>query len=268
MGKIISILAILILLIALPAALYLVFQKTQFFSKAGSDDVPRDIKITNISDNSFTVTWWTLKPVGGFVSWGNTSALGKTTTDDRDEGSPKQYQTHHITLKGLTPKTTYYFKIGSGSKLYGDNGKNYTQVTAMTTAKPPAAPDPIFGKVTKSDGAIPPEVIVYARVGQGSLLSGYIRKDGNFLITLNNARTANLNDYINISESDLINLSVTTGDGQETKKSIKAGQRSSQIKLELEGGIVNTSSKQQDMNGDGVVNALDFVFSAKERQGR
>lgn len=249
-------------------------RETQFFSKAGADDVPRDVKISNISDNSFTVTWQTLKPVLGFVSFGTTEAVGSTAGEDRETGGPKPYSLHHVTVKNLTPATNYYFKIGSGSKIYDDRGKAYVQQTVTTIQKPPAVPEPVIGKVIKTDKSGASDAIVYVKIGTGSLLSSYTREDGNFLVTLNNARGRDLTEYISVLEGDTVEIEVNAGAEGSGKKQIKAADRENGVTIQLTGAAISsdtksepaentTGSKLKDLNGDGKINAIDAVMSRK-----
>lgn len=195
--KIFDLISALVLLIALPVGIFLVGQQTGFFSEASPEEEPQDVKVTNISDNSFTVSWLTPdKATAGFLVYGETEKLGVTASDDRDKSGQSSRFTHHVTVKNLDPSTIYYFKIGSGKKTYDDAGENFSINTAPTTADPPAVADPAYGKVTDSAGVAAGDVLVYLTVDGGTLLSSYTRVDGNWLITLNNARTKDLSTYI------------------------------------------------------------------------
>src|SRR3989344_1245925 len=105
------------------------------FTKAGPTSTPRQIRITNISDTGFTVSWITDTSVSGYVRYGTeANSLNKNFGDDRDQisGSVGLYTTHHVTLKGLTANTKHFFKIGTGSQLYDENGKPFETTTART----------------------------------------------------------------------------------------------------------------------------------------
>lgn len=259
MGKIISILVLIILLIALPVGLYLVSQKTQFFSKAGSDDVPRELQISNISDNSLTVSWITLKPVNGFISYGSSTSLASTIVDDRDQGTPQPRLTHHVTVKSLLPATKYYYKIGSGSTLLDDKGQPFSQTTAPTTVDAPPLADPMIGKVV-NEGSIPTEGIVYIKSVRGTLLSTYLR-EGKWLITLNNARTLDLTQYLTLSGDDVLELSVKTGQ-QSTDLQAKMKDRESLSVINV--GGASASSPVGSVHG--YKNTLEYIKATKARK--
>lgn len=251
-----KILLVAVLIVGLVLGVYLVGQRTGFFSKASASAVPRNIKITNISDNAFTVTWLTDKAATGFVSLANESS-GSAIFDDRDSSPVKERMTHHVTFKNLEPKTAYSFKITSGKEVYDDQGKSFVQITAPTTQKPPEMPQPVFGKVEKEKGGFPDEAIVYLKAGQSSLLSTYARDEGKWLMTLNNARTADLTNYVTVSDSGLLELRVEAGNDGNVSKTIKGNNRTSTISLMLQSPIGSTSLS--DINNDGVINIFDYI---------
>lgn len=238
-----KILLLILLIVGLIVAVFLVGQKTGFFSKADISNQPQEIKVSNIADNAFTISWITAKPTTGFVQYGEVESLGETAGDDRDA---KPRLTHHVTLKNLNPQTNYFYKI--------DNGAIATQTTAPVTQNPPAVPEPIFGKVTKADGNIPQEALVYLQLENGSLLSSYIRDNGNWLITLNNARTKDLLNYITVSDENTVSILVS-GEGKAEVQG-KVGDRDTFSKI-----VLSTRETSGDLNGDGVVNVFDYIIS-------
>src|SRR3989344_5713873 len=64
--KVITILSTVLLLVALPVSVFLVGKQQNLFLKASPEEVPKEIKIANISDNSFSVSWFT----GNLRGWG------------------------------------------------------------------------------------------------------------------------------------------------------------------------------------------------------
>lgn len=236
---------LIILILGLVIGLYLISQETSLFSKAGVSDVPKEVRISNISDNSFTVSWITDKTTTGFVKFGESEQLGSVASDDRDEDSQKKRATHHVTLKNLDPDRVYYYQISPD--------RIYKQTTAPTTTSVPSLPEPLVGKVIRADGAVPAEALVYAQI-QGSALSSYTRDQGNFLITLNNARTKDLSDYLTIQSTDSISVSVTAGVEGTVQIQAKIGDQNAFSKIILE------NSKVSDLNDDGVINVFDYIL--------
>lgn len=246
-----------ILILGLLVGVYLVSQTTSLFSKADVSTAPSEIKVSNISDNSFTVSWLTGKLTTGFIKYGS-EALEETMQDDRDLGSQELRVTHHVTIKNLEPGKTYYYKIFSGPEVFDNQGKPFTQVTASTTENPPAMPEPVFGTVVKQEGGVPAEALVYLQINNGSRLSGYTR-EGRWLITLNNARTKDLLDYISVEETDLINLEIKSGLEFRTKVSARVKEKEAFSKIVLAAPEI-PDGKIKDLNGDGVINAIDYIL--------
>lgn len=126
-----GILALIIVFALIPAGVFLVSQKTAFFSKADVSISPQKIKITDVTEQSFTVSWETPgKPTLGFVSFGTTPSLGNSYFDDKDTDVRMKRSEHQVTLKNLNPATKYYFKIGSDGAIFDDGGKPFEQTTA------------------------------------------------------------------------------------------------------------------------------------------
>jgi peroxiredoxin len=73
------------------------------------------IKVSNITELAATISWATDKPATSKVLFGVTNAYGSTTALDQ-----KLATSHSATLAGLTPNTTYHFKVtsqnGSGNE--------------------------------------------------------------------------------------------------------------------------------------------------------
>lgn len=254
---------ILFLITGLAVGVYLVTQKTNLFSRAIISGAPSDIKISNISDNSFTVSWTSQKPVIGFVSFGPGENLGNMATDDRDTNGPQSRMTHHVAVKDLEPSTSYFYTISSGGETYQDQDKPFTQITAPTTSDTPPLAEPIFGKAAKSDNTPPSEALIYSKIDQSSLLSTYTKADGSFLITLNNARTEDLSTYTDIKDSDAVNFFIITPAGS-TGKQVLAGERQSAISITLDDNkTANKGFIFEDLNNDGIVNVFDFATFIK-----
>lgn len=246
----------LLLVVGLLIGIYLVSQQTNLFPKADITNAPQEIKISNISDNSFTVSWITFKPVSGFIKYGTSEQLGETAVDDRDSGIQTARTTHHVTLKNLQPAQTYFYAIASGVESFDNKGQSFQHTTAPSTENPLAVPQPLFGKVTQQDGQTPAEALVYLETQDGSLLSSYTRSDGNWLITLNNARTKDLSNYLVVKDSDPVSLTVESWAGDQVEVKGQAGDGSAFARIVLS----NSSPKVRDLNGDGKVNVFDYIL--------
>lgn len=192
-----TILGLLLLLGGITGGVYLVQKGGIWFLKAEPTTVPKQIRITNITDTDFTVSWITEEGILGFVKYGITPSLKKTAVDERDElsGKTAPYSIHQVKVLNLTPGTKYYFKIGSGKRLFDNNGKLYEVTTAPTLGVPPPA-DAGYGTILKSDGSPAEGVIVYLSLANSIPLSALTKSGGSWTIPLSVARMTNLSSYI------------------------------------------------------------------------
>ena len=125
-------------------------------------------RVTNLTDKAFTLSWTSAAPEQGTIDWGTTVGLGQTSTDDR--GAVAEH-THHVTLAGLLPNTTYFYDVVSGSARDDKGGAHYSVTTGPTLLGPRS--DIAFGRVLQSNElAGAPGCLVYVKVqdadGQGS----------------------------------------------------------------------------------------------------
>ena len=67
-----------------------------------------EVKVSNITDLSTTISWVTDKPATSQIEYGTTDAYGSTTPLDQ-----KLTTSHSATLSGLKPNTIYHFKVKS-----------------------------------------------------------------------------------------------------------------------------------------------------------
>jgi len=94
---------------------------------AGAQGSPQQVKASNITANSATIGWTTLKTSFGFVEYGSTPELGLSAQDSLNDKSLD----HSVVLKNLLPNTRYYYKVGSGAESFGqdESGAPYSFVT-------------------------------------------------------------------------------------------------------------------------------------------
>lgn len=207
-SKIPTIIGLLTLVLGLAAGVLLVRNQNIFRLGAAAEFAPKDVRISNITDSSLTISWITDKETSGFVKWGESAAsLDKTELDElKDQGF-----THLLTLRGLTPQTTYFFKINSGGEDFDNNAIPW-QVTSGATLEIPSKTNLVSGSVLTSTGGPAKNVLLYLTVGGGNLLSTITSQNGSWVIPLSQARTQDLSSYIVIDEKNtLIEISVNAG---------------------------------------------------------
>lgn len=163
-----------------------------FAPRATPQTTPKQIKITNITDTSFTVSFMTDEVTTGFLKYGTrANQLTTQVSDDRDQlaGNVGTYNTHHITVRSLQPQTTYYFTLGTSSNAaFDNNGEPFTVKTHPKLGNLTLA-QTIYGTVlteasTPADGSM-----VYVSIEGTGELSTLVRSSGTWAIPLSQART-------------------------------------------------------------------------------
>lgn len=192
-----TILGLLVLFLAIMGGIILIQQGSSFLLRASPEIIPQQVKMTNITDNGFAISWITDDQTPGFVKYGPDVNLAAVSTDDRDQLSGKtgSFFTHHVTLKNLNPATNYYFKIGSGKKLFDNNGQPYQLKTAPALQIASPSNDVAYGIVVDENDLPAQGIIVYLSLANAAPLSTLTKSSGNWAIPLNLARSSDLSSY-------------------------------------------------------------------------
>lgn len=185
-----TILGILIILAGVAAGVLLIKEGSGWFTRAQPEIVPKQVEITNIMDNSFTVSWITDSQTNGFLQYGTEGGLSYNAPDDRDQlsGGKGNFLIHHVMVKNLSPATTYFFKINN-------SGQPYQVTTASTTADPAPPNDVAYGTVVNQNGSPVEGAIVYLSLTNVAPLSALTKASGSWVVPLNLARSADLTTW-------------------------------------------------------------------------
>lgn len=213
-----TLLGLIILVIGIAVTSFLVRNNIPFFSQASIGENPQNVKITNITDTSFTVSYITSDLVAGIVSYGITPTLGQTALDDRDQltGSVASYNVHHVTVRNLKANTKYYFSITSGQSVFLDNNEPFEITTGITIQTPPTNQPPMTGTILALDGAPAKDTLIYVSTGESQTLSMILKTDGTYILPLNALRTQDLTQYFTFSDTTVIELLAQSQSEQST----------------------------------------------------
>jgi len=190
-----TIFAIFILILGIVAGVFLIKNGQAWFTRANPEITPKQLKITNITEKSFAVSWVTDGQVAGFIQYGTKEKeLFYNATDDRDQlsGTQGKFFVHHITARGLKAETNYFFKVNSGGKIFDNNGQPYQVKTAPLIQESALESDIAYGVVLKQDGSSAEGVLVYLSLANASPLSTITKSSGSWAIPLNLARSKDL----------------------------------------------------------------------------
>lgn len=206
-----TILGIILLTAGLILTLILVQSGTFIDIKAGPGQNPKKAEISNVSDSSFTVTYFTDKKVPGTLNFGtDQDSLDQLVLDDRDQisQSVNQYKNHSITVQNLNPETIYYFTITSGDKTYSDGNPTMNVKTGKNIFSNPLPEPPLTGRVVLANGDPASEAIVNINIQNAQKLSTYTKDDGNYTIPLNTLRNEDLGKYFNLNSDTIISIEI------------------------------------------------------------
>lgn len=176
-----------------------------FLSKADQQITPSDVRITNITDNSFTVSWITAKEASGLVKL-LTEEGERIFPDVRDRtGELSQFNTHYVEVVGLEGNKSYRFMIVSGGKEFFSSDNNFYRVkTALPLSGELPRANLASGRVETADGQPAEGAIVYLAIEGISPLSSLVTSQGNWVISLAKAFSSDLTGLANYQEGKII----------------------------------------------------------------
>lgn len=235
-----------ILLVGLVGAIFLVQQQQQLASRASqAAPVPRDVAISNITDQSFTVSWVTDSAASGFVALEREGTVQRVL-DDRDKRSAtlQTSTTHYVTIENLISSTTYRFRIGEGiDTIFDQQGQPYEVKTGTTLSDPPS-PDSAQGLILTSSRTPAIGAMVFSELPGGQRISSLVTSSGNWIIPLSTARDQQLVSWLPYDRS------------------------STTYTLNVEGGVEGRADAVVTTAGDRPVPPIVLGQSYDFRQGR
>ncbi len=220
-----TLLGILIITVGVGVTTYLVNQGGLLKSNAGPSQQPQNVRITNITDSSFSVSYITADSVIGSLNYGKGTNLGQSALDDKDQqsGNYAGHKVHNITVRNLIPGTKYYFAIISAQQTYLNNSQDFEVTTGPPVSDSPPKQDPISGKIILPSGNPPSEAIVYVTTNGAQVISALVKSDGTYILPLNSLRSDNLANYYTIPTNADVQMLVI-GDDLESSILLSAGQ--------------------------------------------
>jgi peptidoglycan hydrolase-like protein with peptidoglycan-binding domain len=114
------------------------------------------IGTSGVSTSSITINWTTNEAAGSRVYYGTATPLNNATASTKVDGA--LVTSHSLTLTGLTPGTTYYFKVESADA--ANNITTSTETSFATTALPPVdTTAPTVSGITVTPGSTTASVV-------------------------------------------------------------------------------------------------------------
>ncbi|MFA6249976.1 MAG: Ig-like domain-containing protein [Candidatus Shapirobacteria bacterium] len=203
--KIPTILGTFLLIFGLTGGLYLTTNPTAFGSKANASCQPQNPQVTNITNNSFDVSFLTTSACSCSLQVENLPYL------DVKENSP----VHYFQVTNLKASTPYQYQFICQDAVYQKS--EYQITTAISPSTPSSTSTLAWGKVLVASQQPAPNSIVYLNIPGASPLSALVTSDGNWAIphaiSFNDLRTDWFNPPANTAE-DLI---IISADGPQTQ---------------------------------------------------
>ncbi len=189
----------------------ILLRNNQVFRIGASPTItPKDVRVSNLSDTSATISWITEDATVSFVTYGTSTNVGTIAYESEDG---QKYNSHSITITGLKPESVYYFKINSNGTNFDNNGVAWQFSTgkALSTNQTSV---PISGSLITASGQTSKRAIVYVIIN-GYTVSTLTSDNGTFILQLGFARTPDLSSYALIDPTKtLLEISATTDMGE------------------------------------------------------
>lgn len=188
--------ALVVLFVSIWVSAYLIQQSTNIVGRASGDKTPANVMVSNISDNSFTVTFTTTARANSAISVSSETLEPTTFFDIRNSSSAdNSYFSHYINVSNLKPLTMYEFSILSDGQTYLQNGHKYSIKTGPKLIIIPKTTGKVSGKVLLPTGEAAIDTIAITQIQGGQLLSTLTKSNGTFSIPLKFLRSESLNSY-------------------------------------------------------------------------
>lgn len=195
----------LVLVCGLFAALFALRKGALIFSSKASEDIaPKDVKITNVTDKSFVISWKTEKAANGQIKFSEENG-GKLFFDSRDKiGSLGEYTTHYFETDNLKAETEYQFSVISGGKEFLDNEVNFKAKTAIDFTGDIPLANLASGVVETNTNTSAQGAIVFVNIDGISPLSSLVTSSRNWAVSLSKAFSADLSTLADYQDGKIL----------------------------------------------------------------
>ena len=213
----------------------------------------RDVRITDVRDSSFVVSWVSENAEVGTVQWGVASGgLNNTSADVR--GPTVSSTVHFVRITGLASATAYAFDVVTGRSVDDQGGAHYKATTGVP--QNPGQPDSIYGTVVDQAGAPVRDVLVYLTVRtsngstSGQMATIITAKDqGYWIASLDNARAASGQGGFSVSPDSQLEIMLEGGSlGSASAKTTVAAARAGAPTIALPGKMAQAPSASSTPN--------------------
>lgn len=206
---------IFVLIASLTSIFWLSRNVVLYDTKAALGNAPKDIQISNITPNSFTLTFITDSEVSATMSYGDSRTLEKVAFDIRDTKGPAPHRVHFITVNNLDPGKKYFYTITSGDGTFQNDTIPFEVSTPSVQEKFVASAKPILsitGKIIPDNNTILDDTLIVVNSDNTQSLSTLVSRNGNFEINLDNLYKKDLSGLMSLDSKSKLKLIATNGD--------------------------------------------------------
>lgn len=205
---------------------------------APGDVVARSVRLSNVRDSGFTVTWTTDTPAVGALRWGPDNGQAPMNTAADRRGATANSTVHSVAVTGLASNTKYAFELIPGPWTNTASAVRYTVTTGLVL--PVKSPDLVYGSVLRKDGGVPSGVIVHVTASNAGTMSAPLSTlvttadAKTWLLDLGSLRSTVLDGSFTYADSTVLTVQADGGvDGTATGTVTVADARMGKLSLTL-----------------------------------
>lgn len=165
-----TIFGLLIIIVSLVSGVVIIQSVQTFKSSASVSSSPHDLRVTNVKDTSFSISWMTDMPTIGFVKYTGQGVSNQTSPTSNSK-------VHFVNILNIKPDSTYTVTVNSGGQDFDSR-----QVQTITSYIP--AEKLISGQVFNNKNLPAKDALVYIATDGVIKWSAQVSESGNFLTSL------------------------------------------------------------------------------------
>jgi len=201
-----TIIGLIVLIISIIIGMYLTRSPVILGSKASGTCNPDSLQITNITNNSASISFITASACSPSISINN-----KLVTEVKNNDL-----IHYFEIKNLSATTDYVFSVVVSGQTISKNEYKFKTASSPNSVIPTS--NLAWGKVYNPDGKTVADAIVYLNIPGASPLSSFVTTDGNWSVSLANSFNESKSDWFLTPTSPLDeDIIVVATDGSRTQ---------------------------------------------------
>ena len=178
-----TIIGLIVLLASIAVGIYLTRSPVTLGSKASGTCNPDSVQVTNITNNSASISFITTSACNPSISI-NSKLVSEVKNNDL---------IHYFEIKNLSASTDYSFSIIISGQTVSKNEYKFKTGSSPNSTIPTS--NLAWGKVFNPDGKTVANAIVYLNIPGASPLSSFVTTDGNWSVSLANSFNESKSDW-------------------------------------------------------------------------